>query len=51
VDAIHSMILEDQRISAKNDSRDPGDIPRKSRIHYSQDVKHVKLSAKRVPES
>jgi hypothetical protein len=26
IDAIHTMILDDQRISAKKDSRDPDDI-------------------------
>jgi hypothetical protein len=32
VETIHSMILDDRRISAKRDSRDPGVIPRNSRL-------------------
>jgi hypothetical protein len=34
VDAIHSIILDDRRISAKKkESRDPGDILRKSKLY------------------
>jgi hypothetical protein len=40
VDTIHSVILDDWRISIKKDSRDPGDIPRKSKLYYSQDFRH-----------
>jgi hypothetical protein len=42
VDVIHSMILDDQRISTKKDNRDPGDIPKKNRPYFSQDFRHEK---------
>jgi hypothetical protein len=42
VDAIHSKILDNQRISPKEDSREPGDIPRKSGLYYLQDFRHEK---------
>jgi hypothetical protein len=34
-DAIQTLILDDERISAKRiSSKDPGDIPRKSKSYY-----------------
>jgi hypothetical protein len=33
VDAIESMMLGDQKLSAKKDSTDPDAIQRKSRLH------------------
>jgi hypothetical protein len=40
MDTIQSTILDDRRISTKIDSRDPDNIPRKSRLYYSWDFRH-----------